>query len=55
MISVPNTARGEKCYTETGTNLVVVNPNFDVTPFENSTNFSRIYTSTDIHIYARTK
>lgn len=55
MISVPNTARGEKCYTETGTNLVVVNPKFDITPFEKSTSFSRIYTSPDIHIYARTK
>ncbi len=55
MISVPNTARGEKCYTETGTNLVVVNPRFDITPFEKSDNFSRIYASDTIHIYARTK
>lgn len=53
MISVPNTARGEKCYTETGTNLVVVNPQFDITPFEKSDAFSRIYTSESIHIYAR--
>lgn len=55
MISVPNTARGEKCYTETGTNLVVVNPKFDITPFEKSIHFSRIYASENIHIYARTK
>lgn len=53
MISVPNTARGEKCYTETGTNLVVVNPNFDITPFEKSAAFSRIYASENIHIYLR--
>ncbi len=53
MISVPNTARGEKCYTETGTNFVVVNPKFDITPFEKSAVFSRIYASPDIHIYTR--
>ncbi|MDP2837836.1 MAG: hypothetical protein Q8O53_00970, partial [Candidatus Moranbacteria bacterium] len=53
MISVPNTPRAEKCYAETGTNLVVVNPNFDITPFEKSNRFSRIYASSDIHIYAR--
>lgn len=55
MISVPNAARGEKCYTETGTNLVVVNPKFDITPFEKSASFSRIYASESIHIYARIK
>lgn len=55
MISVPNTTRGEKCYTETGTDFVVVNPKFDITPFEKSANFSRIYASDDIHIYARKK
>lgn len=53
MISVPNTPRAEKCYTETGTNLVVVNPKFDITPFEKSRNFSRIYASDDIHIYLK--
>lgn len=54
MISVPNTARGEKCYTETGTNYVVVNPKFDITPFEKSARFNRIYASESIHIYQRT-
>jgi hypothetical protein len=55
MISVPNTARGEKCYTETGTKFVVVNPKFDITPFEKSPNFSRIYASENIHVYMRTQ
>lgn len=55
MISVPNTPRAEKCYTETGTDFVVVNPKFDITPFERSAHFSRIYTADDIHIYARLK
>jgi len=53
MISVPNTARGEKCYTETGTNIVVVNPKYDVTPFEKSDDFVRIYATDTIHIYTR--
>ncbi len=53
MISVPNTARGEKCYTETGTNIIVVNPKYDVTPFEKSDNFVRIYATDNIHIYTR--
>ncbi|MBP7060905.1 MAG: hypothetical protein KBA91_02920 [Candidatus Moranbacteria bacterium] len=55
MIAVPNTARGEKCYTETGTNLIVVNPAFDTTPFEKSSSFSRLYASDSIHIYVRKK
>ena len=55
MISVPNTERGEKCYAETKTNFVVVNPSFDVTPFEKSDAFSRIYASENIHIYERTR
>lgn len=55
MISVPNTERAQKCYTETDTQYVVVNPKFDVTPFEKSSHFSRIYTSPDIHIYSRIK
>lgn len=55
MISVPNTERAQKCYTETDTQYVVVNPKFDVTPFEKSSHFSRVYTSPDIHIYSRIK
>jgi len=55
MISVPNTERAQKCYTETNTQYVVVNPKFDVTPFEKSSHFSRVYTSPDIHIYSRIK
>lgn len=55
MISVPNTARGEKCYDELGVDLVVVNPHFDTEQFEKSQKFSRIYASEDIHIYERKK
>lgn len=55
MISVPNTERAQKCYLETGTNYVVVNPKFDITPFEKGTTFSRVYASDAIHIYHRNK
>ncbi|MDP3957232.1 MAG: hypothetical protein Q8Q10_01905 [bacterium] len=55
MISIPNTARGEKCYDELGVGLVAVNPHFDTAQFEKSQQFSRIYTSDDIHIYQRKK
>lgn len=53
MIAVPNTPRGEKCFLETGTNYIVVNPEFDATQFEKSKNFSRVYSSDTIHVYAR--
>ena len=55
MISVPNTARGEKCYDDLGVSLVAVNPHFDTAQFEKSERFSRIYASDDIHIYERKK
>ena len=55
MISVPNTVRGEKCYTETSTNLVMVNPEFDTAQFEKSERFSRIYASEGVDIYKREK
>lgn len=55
MISVPNTARGEKCYDELGISRVVVNPRFDTAQFEKSDRFSRIYASDSIHIYQREK
>ncbi len=53
MISVPNTTRGQKCYDDTGTNLVVVSTHFDTTQFEKSPRFSRIYQSADIGIFER--
>ena len=53
MISVPNTQKGESCFKDTGTTLVVVNPHFDAAQFEKSAEFSRVYVSQDIHIYKR--
>lgn len=53
MISVPNTPQGEKCYAETGTDLVMVNPAFDTAQFEKSDSFSRVYASELVDIYKR--
>ncbi|MEK7549665.1 MAG: hypothetical protein AAB519_01635 [Patescibacteria group bacterium] len=53
MISTPNTPKGEKCFAETGTNIVVVNPSFDGTQFEKGNKWMRIYTGDTIHIYER--
>lgn len=53
MISTPNLPKGEKCYTETGTNIVMVNPRFDTAQFEKSDTFSKIYSSDTVSIYKR--
>jgi len=53
MISVPNTENGKKCYTDLSVRFVIVNPHLDTVQFEKSHDFSRIYASDDIHIYAR--
>ncbi len=55
MISVPNTPQGEKCYAETSTDLVMVNPAYDTAQFEKSSSFSRVYASELVDIYKRTK
>ena len=53
MISVPNTENGKKCYTDLSVRFVIVDPHLDSAQFEKSRDFSRIYASDDIHIYAR--
>ena len=53
MIAIPNTPRGEACFVGTGVNQVVVNPHFDAPQFEKSPDFSRVYVSDTIHVYAR--
>lgn len=53
MISVPNTARGEKCYFDLGVDFIVVNPHFDTAQFEKSDSFSKVYSSEMISIYKR--
>ena len=52
MITSPNTQDGERCFAETGTDIVVVNPLFDRAQFEKSPRWSRIYSSPLIHAYS---
>jgi hypothetical protein len=52
MITSPNTVAGERCFADTGTNIVVVNPLFDRAQFEKSRRFSRVYSSPLIHVYS---
>lgn len=53
MISIPNTPRAKECFSGTGVDYVMVNPKFDTPQFEKSPDFSRVYASDKIHIYAR--
>lgn len=53
MISTPNTESGKKCYTDLSVRFVIINPHLDTAQFEKSHDFSRIYVSDDIHVYAR--
>jgi hypothetical protein len=53
MIAVPNSDKGQKCFEDTGTNIVVVNPHFDSTQFKKSDEFSSVYQSNDIAVYIK--
>ncbi|MBI2439630.1 MAG: hypothetical protein HYV45_03480 [Candidatus Moranbacteria bacterium] len=53
MIAVPNTTRGEKCFSDLGVDYVVVNPHFDTAQFEKSSKFSRVYANDTVHIYKK--
>ncbi len=53
MISSPNTDNGKKCFSETQTNFVMVNPLFDSAQFEKSESFWKIYDGKEINIFYR--
>jgi hypothetical protein len=53
MISTPNTADGEKCFSGTKTNFVMLNPQYDGAQFQKSKNFWQIYSGKEINIYYR--
>ncbi len=53
MIAIPNTPRAKDCFQGTGVNYIIVNPQFDAPQFAKSPDFSRVYSSDKIHIYAR--
>jgi hypothetical protein len=53
MIATPNSANGEQCFDQTGTNILIVNPHFDRSQFEKSNRFFSLYQSNDIAVYLR--
>lgn len=53
MISIPNTPQGDRCYDETGTDIVMVSSLHDAAQFEVSDDFSKLYTSEYVSIYKR--
>lgn len=55
MISTPNTAEGKKCFADLSINFVMVNPKYDGAQFNQSKDFSNIYSGDNIGIYYRHK
>lgn len=55
MIGSPGSPAGQTCFSETGTNFVMVNPKFDSGQFRKLNNFDQIYMSPDVAIYYRTQ
>lgn len=51
MISNPGRPEAEKCFSETGTNYVMVNPLYDSAQFKKLANFNEVYTSDNIAIF----
>lgn len=51
MISTPNTADGQKCFSGTKTNFILVNPAYDGPQFESSKIFWKPYAGQEISIY----
>jgi hypothetical protein len=51
MISNPAGEAAQKCFSDTGTNFLVVNPKYDSPQFMRLSNFDQIYLSNDIAVY----
>ena len=51
MISEPASTRTQKCYNETNTKFIILNPKFDSAQFDVSKKFQKIYAGNDIAIY----
>ncbi|MFZ2193432.1 MAG: hypothetical protein WAV31_04280 [Candidatus Moraniibacteriota bacterium] len=54
MISIPSGPEAKKCFTETKTNFLVVNPKYDSTQFIKIKNFWKVYSGEDISIFYKT-
>lgn len=53
MIAIPNSETGEKCFEETKVKYIVLKNGFDNAQFEKSTDFSKIYASSNVVIYQK--
>lgn len=51
MISNPNGAEAQVCFSETGTNFIAVNPVYDSAQFKKLENFDQIYSNPGVNIY----
>jgi hypothetical protein len=51
MISNPGSSEAQKCFSDTNTNFLVVNPKYDSPQFMRLSNFDQIYLSNDIAVY----
>ncbi|MFC1756400.1 DUF6541 family protein [Patescibacteria group bacterium] len=53
MVSTPNTSDGQKCFSGTKVNFIMVNPTYDGTQFEKTQQFWKTYSGDEINIYYR--
>lgn len=53
MISMPASTEAQSCFSDTGTDFIIVNPNFDNAQFLKLSNFDKIYSTKDIVIFYR--
>lgn len=53
MISNPAGSEAQKCFSETGTNFLIVNPLYDSAQFRRLGNFDQVYESSEIAIFRR--
>lgn len=51
MISMPENAQSEKCFKDTGTNFVVVDPAYDGGQFKKANDFSKVYATDSLEGY----
>ncbi len=55
MISQPKSSEAKKCFTQTGTNFIIINPHYDSSQFSDSKEFWKIYSSDLIGTYYKPK
>jgi len=51
MISSPDNAAGKDCFAKTGTDFIMINPQFDSAQFMKLKNFNQIYSASGVNIY----